>query len=363
METCVKLEKINNWGIELQKRPFVIAGPCSAESEEQVIKTALELSKSNRIDAFRAGIWKPRTRPNSFQGIGSLGLRWLRQVKKLTALPLATEVANAKHVYEALKYEIDILWIGARTSANPFAVQEIADALKGLDVTVLVKNPINPELELWIGAIERINNAGVTKIGAIHRGFSGLGKSPYRNMPQWSIPIELRRRIPDLPIICDPSHMGGKRNLIYGISQKALDLNYNGLIIETHIDPDNALSDAKQQLTPESLCEVLQKLVIRNINTNNLSFLNKLEDLRFKIDKLDNELIDLMSERMKIAKEIGQYKKDNNITVLQAHRWNAIVEKIEKIALDKGLSKKFISKVFKAIHLESINHQMKIMNS
>lgn len=357
-----KLHRMSGWGLPETERPFIIAGPCSAETEEQVVKTAIEIAKNKKVDAFRAGIWKPRTRPNTFEGVGSVGLQWLKTVKQETGLMTSTEVANVKHVYEALKSGIDILWIGARTSANPFAVQEIADALQGVDMPIFVKNPVNPDLELWIGAMERIANAGISRIGAIHRGFSSYEKSPYRNVPQWAIPIELRRRMPDLPIICDPSHIAGKRDLIYEIAQKALDLNHDGLIIETHIDPDSALSDAKQQVTPQGLVDLLTKIVLRDPQTDNPEFIHTLEELRSVIDKLDDQILELMSERMSVSKKIGQYKKENNITILQSGRWSDIIKKVEEKGTQKGLSNEFVDKLFKAIHLESINHQLKVMN-
>jgi 3-deoxy-7-phosphoheptulonate synthase len=344
-------------------RPFLISGPCSAETEEQVMSTASELAKINEVSVFRAGIWKPRTRPNAFEGIGSEGLKWLRNVKQETGLMVGTEVANEKHVYEALKYGIDLLWIGARTSVNPFTVQEISDALRGVDVMVLVKNPINPDLELWIGAIERISKAGITRLGAIHRGFSTYEKTIYRNQPNWQLPIELRRRIPDLPIICDPSHISGVREYLFEISQKAMDLNFDGLMLESHIDPDNALSDSAQQVTPNELRELLSRLVLRSPVASDPRLLDILGELRQQIDVFDDTLIDILEKRMKVAETIGQYKKENNITILQTTRWDEIIRKVMINGQVKGLSREMIDTIFKAIHQESINHQMKIMNN
>ncbi|MDX9725559.1 MAG: chorismate mutase [Bacteroidales bacterium] len=344
-------------------RPFLIAGPCSAESEEQVMATAREVAKLKDVSVFRAGIWKPRTRPNSFEGVGVEGLKWLRTVKQETGLMVGIEVANEKHVYEALKYGIDMLWIGARTSVNPFTVQEISDALSGVDVMVLVKNPINPDLELWIGAIERIAKAGITMLGAIHRGFSAYEKSVYRNQPNWQLPIELRRRIPDLPIICDPSHISGARQYLYEISQKALDLNFDGLMIETHIDPERALSDSAQQLTPNDLRELLSRLILRNPVASDPRLLDILGELRQQIDIFDDSLVEILEKRMQVAETIGRYKKENNITILQPTRWDEIIRKVMINGNARGLSSELIDTVFKAIHQESINHQMRIMNN
>ncbi len=344
-------------------RPFLIAGPCSAESEEQMMDTARQLAQMKQISVFRAGIWKPRTRPNSFEGVGVEGLKWLRQVKQETGLLVGTEVANEKHVYEALKYGIDMLWIGARTSVNPFTVQEISDALNGVDVMVLVKNPINPDIELWMGAIERIARAGITRIGAIHRGFSSYEKTLYRNQPNWQLPIELRRRIPDLPIICDPSHIAGARQYLFEISQKSMDLNFDGLMIESHINPSVALSDAAQQLTPNDLKELLSRLILRNPDPSDPTLLDVLGELRQQIDIYDDHLLDLMEKRMKVAETIGRYKKENNITILQSTRWDEIIKKVIVKGEAKGLSSELIDTMFKAIHQESINHQMKVMNT
>ena len=343
-------------------RPFLISGPCSAETEEQVMATATALARIPEVSVFRAGIWKPRTRPDSFEGVGVEGLKWLRNVKHETGLMVGTEVANEKHVYEALKYGVDLLWIGARTSVNPFTVQEISDALQGVDVMVLVKNPINPDLELWIGAIERIARAGITRIGAIHRGFSSYEKTIYRNQPNWQLPIELRRRFPDLPIICDPSHISGTREFLYELSQKAMDLNFDGLMLESHIDPDQALSDASQQITPDELHELLSRLILRNPVASDPKLLDILGELRQQIDVFDDALLDILEKRMKVAQTIGQYKKDNNITILQPTRWDEIIRKVVINGQVKGLSREVIDTIFKAIHQESINHQMRIMN-
>ena len=359
MGVDLKLDNFN-WCGECIKRPIVIAGPCSAETEEQVLATARELSAIG-IKIFRAGIWKPRTRPNAFEGVGSEGLRWLRLVKEETGMLTSTEVANVKHVYEALKNGIDILWIGARTTANPFAVQDIADSLRGVDIPILVKNPVNPDAELWIGAFERLNHSGITKLGAIHRGFSIYDKTLFRNDPQWQIPIELRRRIPELPIITDPSHICGNRELIFDVSQKAMDLNFDGLIIETHINPDKALSDARQQITPESLNDILKRLILREPGTDFEVELS-LAELREQIDKLDDKLIGILEKRMKVVEEIGRHKKESNLTILQTKRWDDLLNKRVSLGTRKGLSEEFIQKIFRAIHQESINHQTVVMN-
>lgn len=352
---------ITKWK-EYNKRPFLITGPCSAETEKQVVDTAITLKKLGNVDVFRAGIWKPRTRPNSFEGVGSKGLPWLKKIRQETGLPVTIEVANAGHVHEALKFGIDLLWIGARTAANPFAVQEIADALKGAEVGVFIKNPINPDLDLWIGAMERIHQAGIKKIGMIHRGFSTYEKIKYRNLPQWQIPIELKSRLPEIPLFADPSHISGNKNWVAEVSQKAMDLNFDGLMIETHINPDEALSDAKQQITPHALQKLLDQLILRDPKPHNHSELNILSDLRSKIDWIDDQLLDLLEQRMEIVKNIGMYKKKNNISILQNARWEEIIySSIEKGA-QKGLSREFINNAFKAIHQESINHQMKILN-
>lgn len=338
------------------ERPLIIAGPCSAETEEQVMATALELSK-NGVPVFRAGIWKPRTKPGGFEGVGVKGLPWLQRVKAETGMFVGTEVATAKHIEEALKHGIDILWIGARTSANPFAMQEIADALQGVDVPVLVKNPVNPDIELWIGAMERLYNAGIRKLGAIHRGFSTYDKKIYRNLPQWNIPIELRRRYPNLPIICDPSHIGGKRELIAPLCQQAMDLGFDGLMIESHCNPDKAWSDAAQQLTPDILDYVIDTLVIRDMKKETES----LSTLRKQIDTTDNELLELLAKRMRISREIGLYKKEHNVQVLQTGRYDEIMQKRIIMGERLGMSADFIRKYLEAVHEESVRIQMEII--
>ena len=346
-------------GLKLE-RPFIIAGPCSAESEEQVMSTARQIA-SLGIKVFRAGIWKPRTRPNAFEGVGTKGLAWLKKVKEETGMLTAIEVANVKHVYEALKYGVDILWIGARTTANPFAVQEIADTLQGMDIPVLVKNPVNPDIDLWIGAMERLNQAGIKKLAAVHRGFSTFEKSGFRNNPQWQIPIEIKRRIPELPIITDPSHICGNRQGLFEICQEAMDLNFEGLIIESHIDPDNALSDSQQQVTPDELKKLLNRLTIRDPHIDNGLSLT-IGELRAQIDDLDDKIIDIFEKRMIVSEEIGKYKKEHNISIFQSKRWDTILNKRLQMGEKKGLSNDFIMKIFTAIHEESIEHQNRIMN-
>lgn len=327
-----------------------------------MIETAQRLAATGKIDLLRAGIWKPRTRPGSFEGVGVKGLPWLLQAKKLTGLPTTVEVATAKQVEDALEHEVDVLWIGARTTVNPFSVQEVADALKGVDVPVLIKNPINPDLDLWTGAVERVSKAGINQIGLVHRGFSSYGNTEYRNAPMWHLAIEMKRRNPDMLLICDPSHISGRRDILLDIAQKSVDLGYNGLMIESHIDPDNAWSDAMQQITPEVLGELLDKIQWRVESTDETEFLSALEKLREQIDQVDDELLQLLGQRMKLADKIGVYKKDNGVTVLQTKRWNDILER----ALAKGeqlrLSREFIVKYFDAVHMESINHQTKVMN-
>ena len=338
-------------------RPLIIAGPCSAETEEQVMQTAQQLAqKGCRI--FRAGVWKPRTKPGGFEGNGETALPWLTQVKKETGMLVSTEVATPEHVELALKYGVDVLWVGARTSANPFAMQALADAMKGLDVPVLVKNPVNPDLELWIGALERINQAGIKRLGAIHRGFSSYDKKIYRNLPMWQIPIELHRRIPDLPIICDPSHIGGSRELIAPLCQQAMDLGFDGLIVESHCEPDKAWSDAKQQVTPDVLDYILSLLVIRDekATTEGITMLRK------QIDELDNQLMDLLAKRMRVCREIGQYKKEHNMTVLQTARYNEILEKRGAQGALCGMGAKFVKKIFEEVHEESVRQQIEILN-
>lgn len=341
------------------ERPLVIAGPCSAETREQVLATARELS-ANGVKVFRAGIWKPRTKPGGFEGVGREGLEWMKDVKEETGMLLATEVANRVHVEEAVEAGIDVLWLGARTSANPFAVQEIADTLAELkpDVAVLVKNPVNPDIELWIGAMQRIYNAGMHRIGAIHRGFSTYGKHLYRNMPEWHIPIELRLRYPSLPIICDPSHIGGKRELIAPLSQQAMDMGFDGLIVESHCDPDCAWSDAKQQITPEILNFILGTLVIRDSKQTTES----LQLLRQQIDRIDNELLEVLSKRMGVSREIGRYKREHRMSVVQAGRYNEVMASRVKVGEEMGMGAEFLRTVLLAIHEESVRQQIEVIN-
>ena len=344
------------------KRPLIISGPCSAETEEQVVETIQRLAATGKVDMVRAGIWKPRTRPGSFEGIGTKGLPWLQLARKLTGLPMMVEVATAKQVEDALHFDIDVLWIGARTTVNPFSVQEVADALRGVDVPVLVKNPINPDLELWTGAVERVAKAGVKQIGLIHRGFSSYGNTEYRNAPMWHLAIEMKLRNPELPMINDPSHICGRRDILLDVAQKAIDLDYDGLMIESHIDPDKAWSDAKQQVTPERLGELLDAIIWRKEDINSEEFHAALEKLRQQINHLDDELMQILGQRMKVAERIGEYKKNNNITILQTNRWNEILQRAFREGEKLGLSKEFITKYFDAVHMESINHQNKIMN-
>ena len=343
-------------------KPVIIAGPCSAESEKQVLETAHQLKKHENL-IFRAGIWKPRTRPNSFKGVGEKGLKLLQLAKKETGLKTTTEVAKAGHVSLAIKHEVDILWIGARTTGNPFAIQEIAEALKGINIPVMVKNPINPELNLWIGAIERLKDAGIENIAAINRGFFAYENSKYRNTPQWQIAVDLKRKFPTIPIICDPSHISGKSNLIFEVAQKAMDLNYDGLMIEAHIDPANALSDSQQQINPKKLDEILDNLVIRNFENDNKNFKASLNQLRIQIDDLDIELIDVLKRRMELVEKIGVHKKENKVTILQNKRWAEMLVKRIQYGRENGLSEVFIQQLLKAIHQESIDKQNGIMNN
>ena len=341
--------------------PLVIAGPCSAETEEQVLKIAHELKDSD-VSVFRAGIWKPRTRPGGFEGVGEIGLKWLKKAKAETGLLMGTEVATAAHCKLALENDIDVLWVGARTTANPFAVQEIADTLKGTDKIVLIKNPVNPDLALWLGGVERLHMAGIEKLGVIHRGFSTYEKTKYRNIPEWQIAIELQNKFPDLPLIIDPSHITGNRDMILEVTQEALDLNYDGMIIETHTDPDNAWSDAAQQVTPDALKQIFKDLRVRKQVDVSDEFMAKMSKLRANIDVLDANLLELLSKRMKVAVEIGQVKKEANVAVLQNNRWNEILGKMILEGEEKGLSNEFVMHLFKAIHQESITHQEKVIN-
>jgi chorismate mutase len=362
METTVLKQPMNVSEV-IRKRPLVISGPCSAETEDQVLETAKRLAATGDVDVLRAGIWKPRTRPGSFEGVGTKGLPWLQQARKLTGLPVAVEVATAKQVEDALHFDVDILWIGARTTVNPFSVQEVADALRGVNVPVLIKNPINPDLELWIGAVERVAKSGITEIGLIHRGFSSYGNTEYRNAPMWHLAIEMKRRNPGMMLINDPSHICGRRDILLDVAQKAIDLDFDGVMIESHIDPDNAWSDAKQQVTPERLKEMLGAIHWRKEDVDSEVFHQVLEKLRQQINHLDDELMHLLSQRMKVAEKIGEYKKNNEVVILQTNRWNEILERAYKKADPLGLSKEFVTRYLDAVHMESINHQNRIMNS
>lgn len=352
----LELKPLNLPGVP-KERPLIIAGPCSAETEEQVMAAATQLSK-NGVKIFRAGVWKPRTKPGGFEGNGEKALPWLQRVKEETGMLTATEVATPKHVEQALAAGVDILWIGARTTANPFAVQDIADALRGVDVPVLYKNPVNPDLELWIGGMQRLNGAGIKRLAAIHRGFTTYDKSIYRNIPMWHVPIELRRRIPNLPIICDPSHIGGRRELVAPLAQQAMDLGFDGLIIESHCNPDQAWSDAKQQVTPDVLNFILEKLVIRSTTDTTES----LSALRSQIDQMDDQLIELLSKRMRVSREIAQYKKEHNVAVVQPTRYNEIIDKRVAQGMLCGMDGLFIKTVFEAIHSESVRQQIEMIN-
>jgi chorismate mutase len=345
------------------KRPLIISGPCSAETEEQVLQTAQQLAATGKVDMLRAGIWKPRTRPGSFEGIGTKGLPWLQQAKKLTGLPVAVEVATPKQVEDSLHFGVDVLWIGARTTVNPFSVQDLADSLRGVDVPVLIKNPINADLELWTGAVERVAKAGIKQIGLIHRGFAAYGNTEYRNAPMWHLVIEMKRRNPEMMMINDPSHICGRRDILMEVAQKAIDLDFDGLMIESHIDPDNAWSDAKQQVTPERLAVMLSDIIWRKEDVPDQSFHAALDKLREQINHVDDELIQLLGQRMKIAEQIGAYKKNNQVTILQTNRWNDILERAFQKADKLNLSREFITKYLDAVHMESINRQTKIMNS
>lgn len=355
-------KQLRTWLDDMQlEHPLVIAGPCSAETEEQVLKIAHELKDSD-VNYYRAGIWKPRTRPGNFEGVGALGLKWLQKVKAKTGLKTATEVANRAHVELALEHDIDLLWIGARSTVSPFIVQEIADALQGTDKIVLIKNPVNPDLALWLGAVERLKSANIQNLGVIHRGFSTYGKSKYRNNPEWQLAIELQTKFPDLPLINDPSHITGKRDMVFDVSQTALDLNFDGLMIETHTDPDNAWSDAAQQITPETLIQYTKDLKIRKESINEADYTKELQKLRAQIDVADNQLLENLGKRMLVAEAIGQLKKEKNVAVLQSKRWNEILGKMVLEGEQHNLSEEFILKLFKAIHQESINHQKQILN-
>ena len=362
MKLNLNIQPLNTW-LKAGNEPLLIAGPCSAETEDQLVATAHLLKNTGKVTALRAGIWKPRTRPGEFEGIGSIGLEWLKRAKAETGLPTAVEVATAKHVEEALAAGVDILWIGARSTVNPFTVQEIADALKGVDIPVLVKNPINPDLQLWIGALERINGAGITKLGAIHRGFSSYEKTSFRNEPMWELAIQLKTLCPELPILNDPSHICGNRELIPYISQKALDLDMQGLMIEAHVDPSVAWTDAKQQLTPAALAELAERLTIREPESANEVFVDQLADLRKQIDKIDDLLLQKLGERMAIVGKIGEYKRDNQVTILQVNRWESIIKKGSSFAKALKLDLNFTEKFLELVHGESIRKQTEIMNA
>ncbi|MBL0153307.1 MAG: bifunctional 3-deoxy-7-phosphoheptulonate synthase/chorismate mutase type II [Chitinophagaceae bacterium] len=345
------------------KRPLIISGPCSAETEEQVVQTAQRLAATGKIDMLRAGIWKPRTKPGMFEGVGAKGLPRPQQAKKLTGLPTTVEVATGKQVQDALTFDVDVLWIGARTTVNPFSVQEVADALRGVEVPVLIKNPINPDLELWGGAVERVARAGVKNIGLIHRGFSSYGNTEYRNAPMWHLAIDMKLRHPGMMMINDPSHICGRRDILLEVMQRAIDLDYEGLMIESHVDPDHAWSDAKQQVTPERLSEMLDTIIWRKEDVSSDEYHAALEKLRQQINQLDDELMQILSQRMKVAEQIGNYKRSNNITILQTNRWNEIIERAIAKGDKLGLSREFITHYLDAVHMESINHQKKIMDS
>jgi chorismate mutase len=360
MSTELNISPLHSW-LKANAHPILISGPCSAESEEQLLTTAKELLQIPNVSVFRAGIWKPRTRPNGFEGVGNIGLKWLKKVKEETGLLTTVEVASPMHVEEALKQSVDILWLGARTVVNPFSVQEIAEVLQGVDIPVMIKNPLNPDIKLWIGAFERINRAGITKLAAIHRGFYFFENSPFRNAPMWEIPIELKRLYPHMPVFCDPSHICGNKELIPLVCQKALDLEMGGLMIESHYDPKIALTDANQQITPKELNSIFNNLIIRD-QSGTIEFETKLDELRTEIDKLDAELIDILTHRMKIVEEIGEYKRDNNITILQIKRWSEIIKNRLAHGIKLGLNKDFLLKILQLVHKESIQKQTDIMN-
>lgn len=362
MKHTLDIVPLKSW-IDTGDKPLIIAGPCSAETEDQLVSTAHLLANTGKVNVLRAGIWKPRTRPGEFEGIGSIGLEWLKRAKAETGLLTATEVATAKHVEEALAAGVDVLWIGARSTANPFTVQEIADALVGVDIPVLIKNPVNPDLSLWIGALERVNRAGIKKLAAIHRGFSSFEKTAFRNEPMWDLAIQLKSACPELPIINDPSHICGNRELLPYVAQKAMDMDLQGLIIESHIDPSVAWTDAKQQVTPAALAELLDNLSVRHPESNNPAFEDKLAELRKQIDKLDDAILQQIGDRMKIAEKIGEYKRDNNVTILQVNRWDEIVEKRLQLAKALTISEDFASKFLELLHNESIRKQNEVMNT
>lgn len=362
MKDLLTIDPLKSW-MDTGESPLIIAGPCSAETEEQVLATARILAKTGKVNVLRAGIWKPRTRPGEFEGIGSIGLQWLAKAKEETGLKTSTEVATGRHVEEALAAGIDILWIGARSTANPFTVQEIADALLGVDIPVLVKNPVNPDLGLWMGALERINRAGIRKLGAIHRGFSSYEKSAFRNEPMWDLAIQLKTMLPGLPILNDPSHICGNRELIPYIAQKAFDMDMQGLIIESHIDPASAWTDAKQQVTPQALADIIAHLKLRKPESGDPVFEDKLSQLRKEIDELDDKVIKVLGDRMRVVEQIGEYKRDNNVTILQVSRWDEIIHQRSGLAKALGLDVDFTVKLLELIHNESIRKQNEIMNT
>ncbi len=361
MSLSISFKHYSNWNAKLKDKPLIIAGPCSAESEEQVLKTAKEIDKIELVKIYRAGIWKPRTRPGSFDGAGTIALKWLQKVKEQTSLLTTVEVATPQHIEDCLKHNVDILWIGARTTSNPFSVQELANALKGVNIPVMIKNPINPDLQLWSGAIERIANTGIKTIAAIHRGFYPFEKTNFRNIPKWEVPIELKTRFPDIPIICDPSHISGKTKYVAEISQKAMDMNMDGLMIETHCCPEQAKSDIQQQLTPEQLKHLIENLSIRNSSSNNIGFINILEQYRNQIDSLDMQMLELLSQRMDIVEEIGEYKKENNVTILQLRRWENILRTRIEHGNNLNLPQEFIKKLLQLVHKASIQKQTEVM--
>lgn len=362
MVTNLKIMPISHW-LPTIDNPLLISGPCSLESEEQALATARELAKDKRVFVYRGGVWKPRTRPGMFEGVGSIGLEWLKLVKQETGLLTGTEVANAQHVEECLKAGVDVMWIGARSTASPFVVQEIADVLKGTDQIIMVKNPVNPDVQLWVGALERLNQAGLKNLVAIHRGFTPFSDTKYRNYPNWKTVIELKRILPNLPIICDPSHIAGKREYLFEISQKAFDIGMDGLMLESHIDPSCALSDKDQQVTPADLAKILDKLVIRYASSDDPQFDNKLENLRGRIDTIDHEIMEVLAQRMSIVRQIGQYKKENKVTALQINRWSQIMEDREKLATKLSLDENFIKALFQLIHEDSVRTQSDIMDN
>ncbi len=361
MTLKLEINPIKEWLPHIDN-PLLISGPCSLESEEQALETAKLLARDKRVFVYRGGVWKPRTRPGSFEGIGSIGLKWLQMVKKETGLPVGTEVANAQHTEEALNAGLDVLWIGARSTASPFVVQEIADVVKGTNAVVMVKNPVNPDVQLWMGAIERINQAGIKNIVAIHRGFTPFRETKYRNYPNWKTVIELKRLLPNLPIICDPSHIAGTREYLYEVSQKAFDMGMEGLMLESHRDPSCALSDAAQQLTPDDLGKLLDRLVIRHESANNPDFENQLDVLRNRIDALDSELLEILSSRVEIVKQIGQYKKENNVTALQINRWSQLMDSRVSLGKKLNINETFIKILFQLIHEDSVRMQTEIMD-